>query len=223
MRLIRVRRTWSSGRRPACPGASVTRRSRSLNDNMPFLFDSVLGELQDFGADDPARCPPDRHGRAATREGRLIAYLGTGPATDGRDPREPDPGPCRPPGIGRGQEAPGRAARPPCSTDVRRAVADWRPMLARARARRSPPIAPRRRRSPPRRSAEAIAFLEWLRDRQLHLSRHARIRFRRRRQRAASCAAADAPGLGILGDPDRPRAQPRRRGASRRRRRSASS
>src|SRR5258707_702362 len=51
-----------------------------LNDNMPFLVDSVLGELQDFGAEVRLVAHPIVSVERDKRE-RLRRYLGTEPAT----------------------------------------------------------------------------------------------------------------------------------------------
>src|ERR1700681_4227319 len=50
-----------------------------LNDNMPFLVDSVLGELQDFGAEIGLVAHPILSVER-DQSGRLRRYLGTEPA-----------------------------------------------------------------------------------------------------------------------------------------------
>src|SRR4051794_29201057 len=110
-------------------GTRGTTLLQILNDNMPFLVDSVLGELQDFGADIRLVAHPILSVERDKR-GRLVRYLGTEPAP--------------PPAIRESLIQVHVGPIPLASerralverldellTQVRRAVADWRAMVAR--------------------------------------------------------------------------------------------
>src|SRR5438132_187783 len=144
------------------PSPAAHRRSDSVleivNDDMPFLLDSVLGELNDRGLSVRFVVRPVF---SVTRDasGRLVAFHGMHAAPGA--PRESfihihlDPL----------HDAPRRAeiaaSLERVLADVRRCVADWPAMLARvgeaiAKLQKHPPP------SSPDEIAEAIAFLEWL-------------------------------------------------------------
>src|ERR1700676_2807285 len=61
-------------------GSRETTLVQILNDNMPFLVDSVLGELQDVGAEIHL-VPPPTLTVERDKSGRLRRYLGSEPAT----------------------------------------------------------------------------------------------------------------------------------------------
>jgi glutamate dehydrogenase len=163
-----------------------------LNDNMPFLVDSVLGELQDFAARVRLVTHPivavERDGK-----GRLTAYRGVDQA----------------PGAIRESLIQVLIDRIPLEADrqrladhlratldqVRLAVAGWRLMLDRLKAAIAayetdpPPI-------PAEETAEAIAFLEWLRDDNFTF-----LGMREYDYVGGELKRADKPALGILADP----------------------
>jgi len=169
-----------------------------VNDNMPFLFDSVLGEITEAAGEALLVAHPVlevRHGR-----GGVEAVLG-------------DSGPAREAGadrlsvihvhikaIGAEEAAALKSRLTRLLNQVRAATGDWKPMLARLDQSiseyRYAPI-------PLAREAitEAIAFLEWLRDdnftflgmREFHYSGG---------EKTGSLERSSKRGLGILADPD---------------------
>ena len=188
-----------------------------LNDDMPFLVDSVLGELQDFGADVRFVTHPIISVERDKR-GRLRRYLGTEPAP--------------PPAIreslihvhiGRIALASDRQTLAErldeVLTLVRRAVVDWHAMVARV----SRAIADYTSRPPAIASDEvneAIAFLEWLSPTTSPSSASASttlsaVRVAANSSGAASRASASSatPRSASSGEAP-PRSPPRRRSAS---------
>ena len=170
-----------------------------VNDNMPFLFDSVMGEIT---------------------EGRIEPFLVTHPVIQVAHGKSGVTGIVGEPGAGRADAWADRVSLihvhvAPLSEDraasleaalkrivekVRSAVSDWKPMLARFEQAISNlrygtvPLKPEA-------VAEAVAFLEWLRDdnftflgmRDYHYSGGAK----------SGLLERDAkPGIGILSDPD---------------------
>ena len=132
-----------------------------VNDNMPFLFDSVLGEITDNGRRADARHPSGDPG-ASRHAGRRRNFAE--PAGNDAD------GPTAS-ASSRCMSGRFRKPRPAALAErldkvlgqVRAAVKDWKPMLARLdRAISDFRYAP----VPLDKEAvtEAIAFLEWLRD-----------------------------------------------------------
>jgi glutamate dehydrogenase len=133
-----------------------------VNDDMPFLVDSVMAELADRGLDLRLVVHPV-FALARDRDGRLTDFKG------------PDLKGTPPPGVLResfihihvariddeAQRAAVVAALEQVLADVRRCVQDWRPMLGHlggiiADLKKSPPPLP------PEEVAEAVHFLEWL-------------------------------------------------------------
>ena len=131
-----------------------------LNDDMPFLVDSVLGELQARGLAVRLLLHPifktqrDKAGRLQTisgtgdrnwsdghQESYIAIHLRTLPETEARDLT---------------------ATLSDILAEVRVVVADWRPMLQRVEAGRAISWRERRRACPPGVLGEAIAFLHWL-------------------------------------------------------------
>ncbi|HET7718233.1 MAG TPA: NAD-glutamate dehydrogenase, partial [Bauldia sp.] len=191
-----IRLSEPAGETPGSPAAEVTVIG-ILNQDMPFLLDSTLGELQAFGAGLRLVAHPIVN---VTRdgEGRLVAYHGTGHAPAGAV-RES----LIQIHVGRIDGAERRRMLverlESLFVEVRRAVADWPAMLARlkdviAGYRANPPPIPEAE------AKEAIAFLEWLADgdftflgvRDYDYSGGAR---------RGQLKRADVPGLGILADP----------------------
>src|SRR5215217_963709 len=164
---------WSflAARKPGSPkirfegptsAAAAPRRSDSVleivNDDMPFLVDSVLGELSDRGLGVRFVVHPI-FSVLRDLEGRLRAFHGI----------QPEPGALRESFIHIHLDPRHDALRRAeivsslenALADVRVCVADWPAMLARVGGaidtlQTSPPP------SPPDEIAEAIAFLEWL-------------------------------------------------------------
>jgi len=183
------------------PGIEANGRPVSVitvvNDNMPFLFDSVLGEITD-SAGEPTfvihPVVPVRHGKSG-----VVEILGEAARQDADAERVS----VIQVHVGRLSQdrAEGLKARlGKVLGQVRAAVKDWKPMLARLdRAISDFRYAP----VPLDKDAvtEAIAFLEWLRDdnftflgmREFHYSGGAA---------SGTLNRSDQPGLGILSDPD---------------------
>src|ERR1700730_9790437 len=146
---------------PAMAGPGHPRSSSILeivNDDMPFLLDSVLGGLAERGIGIRVVVQPIFSGERDAA-GRLLAFKG----------REPTPGALRESFIHihteRVEEEPRRAdvsaALEGVLADVRVCVKDWRTMMARV----ADVIADLKLAPPPltgEEVAEAIAFLEWL-------------------------------------------------------------
>ncbi|MEX0852739.1 MAG: NAD-glutamate dehydrogenase [Bauldia sp.] len=169
------------------------------NDNMPFLVDSVLGEIHDFGVETRLVAHPivtvTRDG-----EGRLTDYQGPVPPAAGAVAIRESLIQVH---IDRlvGDE-PRRVLVERLDQvleQVRRAVEGWRPMRERlAQAidayRATPPPIPADDRE------EAIAFLEWLLADNFALLGIREYDFMGNR-RTGELRRRDTPGLGILSDP----------------------
>jgi glutamate dehydrogenase len=170
-------RSWAffAERKPGAPNISFepvpTARAVAVleivNDDMPFLFDSVLGELNQRGLDIRLMVHPvftvERNAA-----GELIAFKGTQKAEGQRESfiHIHVDGAAN---AARRAEIVGALGQ--VLTDVRLAVQDWQPMLTRAREI----IAALRANPPP-----------------LHAARRPRLRFHRRRG-CARTAAGDGP------------------------------
>ncbi|MGB3833421.1 MAG: NAD-glutamate dehydrogenase [Mesorhizobium sp.] len=186
--------------------AGVSRQGRPLtvitvvNDNMPFLFDSILGEVTE-NAGEPALVT---HPVIAVRRGRSGAVEEI--LEDGghaRDDSAQERLSVVQVHVGRlsetrAQELSARLAK--VLAQVRAAVTDWKPMLARLDQAisefRYAPI-PLDRKS----VAEAIAFLEWLRDDNFTFLGMREFKYTGG-EKSGTLELADKPGLGILTDPD---------------------
>ncbi len=171
-----------------------------LNDNMPFLVDSVMGEIQDFGATIRLVAHPivtvER-----SRDGKLTEYRGTTPPEQGDKAIRESLIQVH---IDRllidSERKKLQSQLDTLLRQVRSAVVDWRAMLERlseaiaAYMAEPPPI-------PSEEVSEAIAFLEWLVDENftfLGLREYDYVggKLRGRLSRSSK------PGLGILSDPD---------------------
>ncbi len=168
-----------------------------VNDNMPFLFDSVMGEITDTCGEPVLVIHPvvsARHGRGPTE----LVVEGAGQKTEGADrisvihvhvPRLA------------AEKAPGLKDRlEKMLAQVRAAVADWKPMLARldkaiSEFRYAPVPLDKKA------VEEAIAFLEWLRDDNFTFLGMREFVYRGGEE-SGTLERANAPGLGILADPD---------------------
>jgi glutamate dehydrogenase len=168
-----------------------------VNDNMPFLVDSILGELQDFGAEVLFVAHPILSVER-DRAGRLTAYHGL----------HAQPAPAIRESAFQAhvtalsaEERKDLAARlKSLIHEIGQAVADWQAMLARLNY----VIAEYRETPPPGAAddvAEAIAFLEWLVDGNftfLGLRDYDYVG----RGNEATLERRDVAGLGILADPE---------------------
>ena len=181
---------------------AVVRNGRSLtavtvvNDNMPFLFDSVLGEITDTAGEPTFVTHPVigvRHGKKGVSE--IIADGGRAEGVDRLSVIHIHINALT------AEEAQGlteRLAR--VLAQVRAAVSDWKPMLARLdRA-----ISEFRYQPVPLAKdvvAEAIAFLEWLRDNNFTFLGMREFRYSGG-EKSGMLTRAPQAGLGILADPD---------------------
>lgn len=185
--------------------AGLTREGRPVtaitvvNDNMPFLFDSVLGEVADSCGEPLLVLHPVlqvKHGAKGVRE--VSADAGTSKTNQDLDkvsvihvhvPRLSD------------EAAAALDARlDAILAQVRASVADWKPMLARLDQEitdlRYAPV-PLARND----VAEAIAFLEWLRDDNFTFLGMREFLYSGGKT-SGTLRRADKPGLGILADPN---------------------
>ncbi|PBB64868.1 NAD-glutamate dehydrogenase [Mesorhizobium sp. WSM4312] len=170
-----------------------------VNDNMPFLFDSVLGEITDSAGEPLLVTHPVivvRHGKGGVEE--ILGDGGHAKGDTGHDRLSvihvhigrlpPD----------QAEALAGRLKK--LLGQVRAAVTDWKPMLARldqaiSEFRYSP--VPLDKIS----VTEAIAFLEWLRDDNFTFLGMREFKYTGS-EKSGMLERADKPGLGILSDPD---------------------
>ncbi|WP_292273589.1 NAD-glutamate dehydrogenase, partial [Mesorhizobium sp.] len=185
--------------------SGVTRQGRPMtvitvvNDNMPFLFDSILGEITESAGEPLLVTHPVivvRHGKSGIEE-----ILGDGGSVKGETSH--DRLSVVHVHIGRlsADQAEALAGRLKKLLDqVRAAVADWKPMLARL----DQAISEFRYAPVPLDKAhvtEAIAFLEWLRDDNFTFLGMREFNYTGG-EKSGMLERADKPGLGILADPD---------------------
>ena len=167
-----------------------------VNDNMPFLFDSVLGEVTESAGQPTLVTHPVvavRHGKKGVAE--IVGEGKKDKATDRVSIIQVHVGRLT---AEKAEELKARLAR--VLGQVRAAVEDWKPMLARLdRAISDFRYAP----VPLDRQAvtEAIAFLEWLRDDNFVFLGMREFRYSGD-EKDGSLERTDEPGLGILADPD---------------------
>ncbi|MER8862964.1 NAD-glutamate dehydrogenase [Mesorhizobium sp. M0751] len=170
-----------------------------VNDNMPFLFDSVLGEITESAGEPLLVTHPVivvRHGKNGVEE-----ILGDGGYAKGDHSH--DRLSVIHVHIGRlsAEQAEGLAARlTKLLGQVRAAVTDWKPMLARldraiSEFRYSPVPLDKAH------VTEAIAFLEWLRDDNFTFLGMREFNYTGG-ETSGMLERAEKPGLGILSDPD---------------------
>ncbi|WP_192254936.1 NAD-glutamate dehydrogenase [Mesorhizobium caraganae] len=170
-----------------------------VNDNMPFLFDSILGEITETSGEPTLVTHPVivvRHGKTGVDE-----ILGDGSIL--KDDGNHDRLSVVHVHIPRltAEQANGLADRlRKMLNQVRAAVSDWKPMLARL----DQAISEFRYSAVPldkKRVAEAIAFLEWLRDDNFTFLGMREFKYTGGAE-SGNLERADKPGLGILSDPD---------------------
>ncbi len=168
-----------------------------INDNMPFLFDSVMGEIGELGVEPFLVIHPVlqvTHGKSG-----VTAILDDGPSAKS-DADRVSMIHVQVPQMTEARAEALQAALAKVLSDVRVAVADWKPM----RARLDQAIATYRYTDLPMKKDavdEAVAFLEWLRNdnftflgmRDYHYSGN---------EKTGTLERSDAPGLGILADPN---------------------
>jgi glutamate dehydrogenase len=169
-----------------------------LNDDMPFLVDSVLGELQARGlAVRQLLHPTFKTDRDAA--GRLQAILGPGDQDWGDGRQESYIAIYLKPGLSESAQADLAGTLSAILDEVRAAVADWRPMLelVRTAARRLEEARPR---LPAAEVGEAVAFLRWLTDH--HFTFLGAQEYRASREAGTGeLVPTEARGLGLLRDP----------------------
>ncbi|BCH29978.1 NAD-glutamate dehydrogenase [Mesorhizobium sp. L-8-10] len=184
-------------------GREVERQDRPVtvitvvNDNMPFLFDSILGEVTDSAGEAMFVVHPV----LAVKRGRdgITDILGDAAHAKG----DPDRVSVIHVHVGQisDQHAAGLRERLHKILDqVRAAVTDWKPMLARL----DQAISEFRYAPVPLDKddvGEAIAFLEWLRDDNFTFLGMREFRYSGG-EKSGTLERADEPGLGILADPD---------------------
>ncbi|MBN9550535.1 MAG: NAD-glutamate dehydrogenase, partial [Alphaproteobacteria bacterium] len=170
-----------------------------VNDNMPFLFDSILGEVTDSAGEPLLVTHPVitvRHGKSGVAE--ILGDAGYARGDDSYDRLS-----VIHVHIGRlsTDQAEALAERlKKLLGQVRAAVTDWKPMQARLDQAihefRYAPV-PLDRAS----VTEAIAFLEWLRDDNFTFLGMREFKYTGS-EKSGTLERADSPGLGILSDPD---------------------
>ncbi|MGO4838002.1 NAD-glutamate dehydrogenase, partial [Rhizobiaceae sp. 2RAB30] len=184
-------------------GRDVERQGRPVtvitvvNDNMPFLFDSILGEVTDSAGEAMFVVHPV----LAVKRGRdgISDILGDGAHAKGDADRvsviHVHVAPIS------DQQAAGLRERLEKILDqVRAAITDWKPMLARL----DQAISEFRYAPVPLDKddvGEAIAFLEWLRDDNFTFLGMREFKYSGG-EKSGTLERADKPGLGILADPD---------------------
>ncbi|RWD87637.1 NAD-glutamate dehydrogenase [Mesorhizobium sp.] len=180
----------------SCGGRPVTVIT-VVNDNMPFLFDSILGEIAETAGEPTLVTHPImtvRHGKNG-----VVEILGDG----GKDVDDHDRLSVVHVHIPRltAEQARALAERlRKILNQVRAAVTDWKRMLARL----DQAISEFRYSAVPldkNSVAEAIAFLEWLRDNNFTFLGMREFKYVGGEE-SGTLERADKPGLGILSDPD---------------------
>jgi glutamate dehydrogenase len=168
-----------------------------VNDNMPFLFDSVIGEIADAAGEPLLVAHPVlvvRHGRKGVE---AILSSAASVREHGADRLSVIHVHVRPL-TGEAAAALSERVRKVLG-QVRAAVHDWKPMLARldqAIAQFRQPSVPLQREA----VGEAVAFLEWLRDNNFTFL--GMRDFVYSDEAGGELERADQRGLGILADPD---------------------
>lgn len=185
--------------------ATLLREGRQLtvitvvNDNMPFLFDSIMGEITDVAGEPSLVVHPVfgvHHSKSGVRDIVDDGLARKNEADTDRVslihvhvPRLDD---------AKQHELEVRLNR--LVKQIRAVVADWRPMLARldqaiSAFRYSPAPLPKAA------VAEAIAFLEWLRDDNFTFLGMREFKYTGD-EKSGKLTRVKEPGLGMLSDPD---------------------
>ncbi len=169
-----------------------------LNRDMPFLMDSIAGELHARGlAIDLVLHPLIKSER--TPDGRLVRVLGSGDKS-WNDGRQESYIAVHVVGLAPAERAAVIASLEEILKEVRTAVDDWQPMLARlkkaiADLEKAPASVPAAMRQ------EAVAFLKWLEAGNITLLGMRDYRLEGDMQ-TGTLSATDAVGLGLLQNPD---------------------
>ncbi|MBZ9991001.1 NAD-glutamate dehydrogenase [Mesorhizobium sp. BH1-1-5] len=180
----------------ACEGRPVTVIT-VVNDNMPFLFDSILGEITEISGEPTLVTHPIvtvRHGKAG-----VVEVLGDGGKEDDERDRLSVVH-VHIPRLTADQAASLTERLRKMLSQVRAAVVDWKRMLARL----DQAISEFRYSAVPldkKSVAEAIAFLEWLRDDNFTFLGMREFKYIGGEE-SGSLERAEKPGMGILSDPD---------------------
>ena len=184
---------------------AVTRGGRAVtevtvvNDNMPFLFDSVLGEISESCGEPTLVLHPVLCVRHSDKG--VSALLGEAGSVKGE--ADADRLSVIHVHVARLSREEAQALEKRLEhilAQVRAAVADWKPMLARldreiTQLRYAPVPLDKDD------VAEAIALLEWLRDDNFTFLGMREFRYTGG-EKSGTLQRADEPGLGILADPD---------------------
>ncbi|HEX6000216.1 MAG TPA: NAD-glutamate dehydrogenase [Hyphomicrobiaceae bacterium] len=190
---VRVRRMPADG---VADGQAVI---EILNDDMPFLVDSVLAELQARGLVVRELLHPIlKTSRDAS--GRLEAVLGPGDQSWRDGHQESYIAIYLGGGLSQGEETDLIGTVSAILDEVRIAVADWQPMVellkaASHRLRANPP------KLPPGELGEAAAFLHWLAADNFTFLGAREYRLSGEAGRGGTLLAIDESGLGILRNP----------------------
>jgi glutamate dehydrogenase len=168
-----------------------------LNDDMPFLVDSVMGEVQAHGLMPTLVLHPIFRAKR-TAAGRLTAIRGPGERGAGDDSQESFITLHLPP-LDDASRADLEQSLSQVLDGVRSAVGDWQPMLARLdqailALERSPPNLPRDV------LTESVAFLRWLRDGQFTFLGIRDYRLEGSEE-TGELVPIPGSGLGVLRDP----------------------
>ena len=185
--------------------SGVSREGRPLtvitvvNDNMPFLFDSILGDITEVSGEPTLVTHPVlavRHDKAGVVE--ILGDGGTLKESDAHDRLSVVH--VHVPRLSAEQAAMLEERLEKTLSQVRAATSDWKPMLARLDQAisefRYQPV-PLDKKS----VAEAIAFLEWLRDDNFTFLGMREFKYTGS-EKSGELERDDGPGLGILADPD---------------------
>ncbi|MCX7305918.1 MAG: NAD-glutamate dehydrogenase [Hyphomicrobiales bacterium] len=167
-----------------------------VNDNMPFLFDSILGEIADMAGEASFVAHPVivvRHGGNGVVE--ILADGAKGEDADRLSVIHIHVNALSPKEAAGLQERLGKVL-----TQVRASVADWKPMLARldrAIAELGSQPVPLKKDA----VAETVAFLEWLRDDNFTFLGMREFRYSGS-EKSGTLSRSASIGLGILADPN---------------------
>ncbi len=171
----------------------------AINDNMPFLFDSVMGEITDVAGEPSLVIHPVfdvRHTKSGVQQIVADGQGGKGDATPDRVSLIH----VHVPKLTAAQADQLRDRLKKLLEQIRAAVRDWKPMLARldqaiSQFRYAPVPLDKAA------VAEAIAFLEWLRDENFTFLGMREFSYSGT-EKSGTLKRLKDPGLGILSDPD---------------------
>jgi glutamate dehydrogenase len=168
-----------------------------VNDDMPFLLDSVLAEVHARGLE-AAQVMHPIYKAERTPEGKLIGVAGAGDGQWG-DGRQESYIAIHLPPLSPARQEELCAALSTILDEVRRVVGDWKPMLARVR-RAIAELGAARVAISADELGEQLAFLEWLVDGHFTFLGTRDYRLDGSPE-TGELATDDAAGLGLLADP----------------------